>query len=145
MVSGLIIRKTFIVIDLALATLVVVVVGLVAMEMTRVIPGPDAVLATAGNTDEPTAQPLPKVAERATYDSLRQSGLFGEAGKWDPKAIPPPAPVVEEKPPEPDVSETTLNLRLMGTVALDTSGLTALATAWGSSAGRARSSAFRSV
>jgi type II secretory pathway component PulC len=119
MVSGLIIRKTFIVIDLALAALVVVVVGLVAMEMTRVIPGPDAVLAAQGNTDEPTAQPLPQVADRAAYASLRQSGLFGEAGKWDPKAIPPPAPVVpEEKPPEPDVSETTLNLRLMGTIAL---------------------------
>ena len=131
MVSGLIIRKTFIVIDLALAALVAVVVGLVAVEMTRVIPGPDAVLAAAGNADAPTAEPLPQVAERPAYDSLRQSGLFGEAGKWDPKAIPPPAPVVEEeKPPEPDVSETTLNLRLMGTVALDDSGKNKFSTAF---------------
>jgi type II secretory pathway component PulC len=117
MVRGLIIRKTFIVIDLALAVLVAAVVGLVAMEMNRVIPGPDTVVPEAGTAAEPTAEPLPQVGDRAEYASLKQSGLFGEAGKWDPKAAaaaaPPPTP-----PPEPDVSESTLNLRLLGTVAL---------------------------
>ena len=117
MVRGLIIRKTFIMIDLALAVLVVAVVGLVAKEMTRAIPGPDAVLAEVGGVAEPTAQPLPQVADRAAYASLRQSGLFGEAGKWDPKAIPL-TPIVEEKPPEAEVVDTTLNLRLIGTIAL---------------------------
>jgi type II secretory pathway component PulC len=116
MVRGLIIRKTFIVIDLALAALVAVVVGLVAIEMTRAIPGPDAVLAEGGNVDAPTAPPLPQVGEHAVYASLKQSGLFGEAGKWDPKAIPPPAAV--ETPVESDVVDTSLNLRLMGTIAL---------------------------
>ena len=98
MVRGLIIRKTFIVIDLALAALVAVVVGLVAMEMNRVIPGPETVISPEGSAAEPTAEPLPKVGERAVYASLKQSGLFGEAGKWDPKAAPaaPPPP-----PPPP--------------------------------------------
>ncbi len=116
MVRGLIIRKTFIAIDLALAALVAAVVVVVAMEMTRLIPGPEAVVPDGGAAAQPTVPPLPQVAERTAYASLKQSGLFGEAGKWDPKAIPPPAKV-EEKPPEPDVSETTLNLRLMGTIA----------------------------
>ena len=118
MVRGLIIRKTFIVVDLALVALVAAVVGLVAMEMTRIIPGPDTVVPDGGNVAEPTAQPLPQVADRPAYASLKQSGLFGEAGKWDPKSAPPPAPVVVEKPPEPELQDTTLNLRLIGTVAL---------------------------
>lgn len=116
MVRGLIIRKTFILIDLALAALVAVVVGLVAMEMTRVIPGSDAVLAGGEGIAVPTAPPLPQVADRPAYASLRQSGLFGEAGKWDPKLLPPPAPVVEA--PVESVADTTLNLRLIGTIAL---------------------------
>jgi type II secretory pathway component PulC len=118
MVRGLIIRKTFIVIDLALAVLVAVVAGLVAMEMNRIIPGPDTVVPEPGNAAEATAEPLPQVGDRAMYASLKQSGLFGEAGKWDPKAEAAAAPKVEEKPAEPDVSESTLNLRLLGTVAL---------------------------
>ena len=116
MVRGLIIRKTFILIDFALAALVAVVVGLVAMEMTRVIPGADAVVSEGSSASEPTAPPLPQVADRAAYASLRQSGLFGEAGKWDPKAAPPPPP-----PPPPvadEVADTSLNLRLIGTIAL---------------------------
>ncbi len=117
MVRGLIIRKTFILIDLALAALVAVVVGLVAMEMTRVIPGPDAALSEGGGAAVPIVPPLPNVADRAAYASLRQSGLFGEAGKWDPKAIPPPAPAPVE-PTGPDIVESTLNLHLIGTIAL---------------------------
>lgn len=116
MVRGLVIRKTFIMVDLALAAFVAVVVGLVAMEMVRVIPGPDAVLAGGGSVAEPTAPPLPQVGDRAVYASLKQSGLFGEAGKWDPKAMAPP-----DMPPVPptdtEVVETTLNLRLVGTIA----------------------------
>lgn len=116
MVRGLVIRKTFILVDLALALLIAVVACLVAMEMTRVIPGPDAVTAEGGAPTEESVQSLPQVSERAAYASLRQSGLFGEAGRWDPKAVAPPAPA--EKPPEPDVVDTSLNLRLMGTIAL---------------------------
>ncbi len=118
MVRGLIIRKTFIVVDLALLALVAAVVGLVAMELTRVITGPDARMQELGTTSEASVQPLPQVAERAAYAPLKLSGLFGEAGKWDPKSAPPPPPPPPPKPPDPDVKPTTLNLHLVGTVAL---------------------------
>ncbi len=116
MVRGLIIRKTFILIDLAVVALVAVVVGLVAMELTRVIPGPDAVSPEGVNAAGNAIPPLPEVADRPAYACLKQSGLFGEAGKWDPGAIAPPT--TAETPADPPVVDTTLNLRLMGTIAL---------------------------
>ncbi len=119
MVRGLVIRKTFTVIDLLLMALVAVVVGLVAVEMNRIIPGPDTALPAGDGTAAPATQSLPMVASRGDYAALKQSGLFGEAGKWDPKSAPPPPPVVEQKPPEEQPSEdTALNIRLIGTVAL---------------------------
>ena len=84
MVQGLLIRRIFIFLDLALAALVLVVAAYLAVEMTR--PAPEIDLA-AGETPEgdQESKPLPEVGDRAIYDGLTGGGLFGEAGRWDPR------------------------------------------------------------
>lgn len=116
MVRGLRIRQIFICVDLLLTALFLGVAALVAHEMSRppqtveALPPPDESAAAAAT--------LARVSGREFYDGVVNGGLFGEAGRWDPGAIPEEAPVVEEVAPAEDISETTLSLRLIGTVAL---------------------------
>jgi len=114
MVRGLAIRRFFVLVDLALAAIVVVMGGLLSL---RVMQPVDAALP---DDARPPRAPgghgvhLAEVGPLATYDAITKYGLFGEAGRFDPSRPP-------EKPPEP-VSEavviTDLNLRLTGTIAL---------------------------
>ena len=115
MVQGLLIRRIFIFLDLALAALVLVVAAYLAVEMTRPAPEIDLAAGEAPEGDQ-ESKPLPEVGDRAIYDGLTGGGLFGEAGRWDPGAAPetPAAPPVVDE----EVTETTLNLRLVGTLAL---------------------------
>lgn len=117
MVRGLRIRQIFICVDLLLTALFLGVAALVAHEMSRPPQSVEALLPPDEDGAAPVA-PLAHVSEREFYDGVVTGGLFGEAGRWDPGAVPEEAPVVEEVAPAEDISETTLSLRLIGTVAL---------------------------
>ena len=117
MVRGLRIRQIFICVDLLLTALFLGVAALVAHEMSRPKPSIEA-LAPPDEDGPAAAATLARVSGRELYDGVVTGGLFGEAGRWDPGAVPEEAPVVEEVAPADDISETTLSLRLIGTVAL---------------------------
>ncbi|NLV41936.1 MAG: hypothetical protein GXY15_12010 [Candidatus Hydrogenedentes bacterium] len=117
MVRGLRIRQIFICVDLLLTALFLGVAALVAHEMSRPPQSVEALLPPDEGGAAPVA-PLAHVSDREFYDGVAGGGLFGEAGRWDPGAVPEEAPVVEEVAPADDISETTLSLRLIGTVAL---------------------------
>ncbi len=117
MVRGLRIRQIFICVDLLLTALFLGVAALVAREMSRPQP-PVESLVPADEAGAAAVAPLARVSDREFYDGVATGGLFGEAGRWDPGAVPEEAPVVEEVAPADDISETTLSLRLVGTVAL---------------------------
>ena len=117
MVRGLRIRQIFICVDLLLTALFLGVAALVAHEMSRPPQSVEALLPPDEDGAAPVA-PLAHVSEREFYDGVVTGGLFGEAGRWDPGAVPEEAPVVVEVAPAEDISETTLSLRLIGTVAL---------------------------
>lgn len=117
MVRGLRIRQIFICVDLLLTALFLGVAALVAHEMSRPPQSVEALLPEDEDGAAPVA-PLARVSGRELYDGVVTGGLFGEAGRWDPGAVPAEAPVVEEVAPADDISETTLSLRLVGTVAL---------------------------
>jgi len=113
MVRGLQIRRFFLILDLVLGALLLFVA---ARNLWRT--GPEAgPLGIPGNTAV-AADPVPYVPvveARSAYDPILKSGLFGEAGRWNPNAAPPPP----AEPPKP-AEEVTLNtqLRLLGTMAL---------------------------
>lgn len=121
MVRGLRIRQIFICVDLALAGLFIAVAGMIALEMTKPPLSPESLLPEGLAPQDAAAATLAAVGDRALYDSVVRGGLFGEAGRWDPKAAPPPLPPVEEITPAEDIMDTALNLRLIGTVALSPS------------------------
>jgi len=118
MVRSLLIRQTFILLDLMLAFGIVMAIGATAHKLLELPADAESAAAHAAQFTPEMAKALQEVPERGAYDALVGSGLFGEAGRWDPGAQPetPPLP-----PPEGEgesVEDTELNLRLAGTVAL---------------------------
>lgn len=119
MVQGLAIRRAFILVDLVLAALIATTFGMaLQMIMTTVMNGPEPIANAMHSTDgmEPAKTLLPAIGPRGDYEPIIESGLFGEAGRFDPHAAPPPPP--EPEPVEEDLEATELNLRLAGTIAL---------------------------
>ena len=119
MIRGLQIRRIFLLMDVVL---VAIFIGIVAGNVW--LPSPpvwasqalDSAIDVSGGEDV-----APIVEARAAYDPIVQSGLFGDAGRYDPHSVPapPPAPVEPPKPAEEDIEESELtNLRLVGTLAL---------------------------
>lgn len=120
MIPSLVIRRLFLILD----TLLLVAVGAAGvllaatwMQARQPLPDEPQMEDLAGGA---ASVPLPALGSRESYDTLAKSAMFGEAGTWDPKAAPaaPPAP---PPPPEPVVEvseETSLRLKLLGTVAL---------------------------
>lgn len=121
MVRGLRIRQIFICVDLALAGLFIAAAGMVALEMTKPPLSPEGLLPESDALQGGAVAPLAAVGDRGQYEGVVRGGLFGDAGRWDPKAAPPPPPPAEELPPADDILDTALNLRLIGTVALSPS------------------------
>lgn len=114
MIRSLIIRQIFRLLDVAL---VIAVVGAGALVVKLFLTElPPLEVAEPGEVPEADAASIVRgVGERSVYDGLSKSGLFGSAGQWDSKAA-------EDVAPEPEVSEdiaeSTLNLKLRGTIAL---------------------------
>jgi len=57
--------------------------------------------------------------DRAAYDALVGSGLFGAAGRWDPNTASVQAPEAPDLPMDAEIADTTLSLQLKGTIALE--------------------------
>lgn len=113
MVRSLAIRQAFVLAEVFLAILAVVAIVLVGGMV-----GNTKRANPVGNSDiEPSDGVTLRIASVKSfenYDAIVTGGLFGEAGRWDPDAAPPPLP------PEPELTEleeTKLNLKLTGAVA----------------------------
>lgn len=115
MVRGLQIRRFFLILNVVLGGLLLSVAAR-NLWMTGPVPGPLGGL--PGDTDVAAAAIAyaPVVEGLSAYESLRQSGLFGEAGRWNPNAAPP-APAEPPKASEEPILANT-QLRLLGTMAL---------------------------
>lgn len=115
MIRALLIRQSFIVVDLVLMALVVVSAG---MAVYKLFDKPELLklqTAEAGILDHGRTS-LAEPRKRAVYDRVINSGLFGDSGRYDPEAPPPPPP---PKPEPPGPLPTDLNLRLIGTTATE--------------------------
>jgi len=108
MLRSLLIRQSFFWVDITLAAAFVVTVAAVVYGLLT--PPKVEAMVDPGPVDADAFQ-LAKVDERSTYGSIISSGLFDDAGNFDATEPPPPPP----KPIEPEVEETKLNLRLIGT------------------------------
>lgn len=114
MVRGLVIRQGFMIVDLVLGLLVIVTVGIVVQQMLEAPRTVEAVPGMTGTERARTVQFALEVGPREAYNSITSSGLFGDAGRMsrvaEPRAI--------EEEPAGIVEDTSLNLRLLGTIAL---------------------------
>jgi len=109
MLRSLLIRQSFIWVDTVLAAAFVCTAGVLVYGLLTPLP------VKAEITPDPidtAAFQVASVQPRSAYDKLVGSGLFGDFGRFDPAAEPPP-PV--EAPVATEVVDTELNLRLVGT------------------------------
>lgn len=116
MVRGLLIRQVFVLVDLALVALIVFACGMVAIRFLKPIPKVQALATTDLASKQGTPDRFNIPDPYREYGSIPTSGLFGDAGRYDPDAEPPPVEV-PTGPPEPE--ETQLGLILLGTTALE--------------------------
>jgi type II secretory pathway component PulC len=113
MVRSLVIRQAFILMDLALAVGVVVAGGMIAYRVAA--PSKNSPMEISDSSAEGTdSQTLAPVGDRAHYAAIVTKGLFGDAGRWKPNQPEAAAP-----PPTEATEDTQLNLRLLGTIALN--------------------------
>lgn len=117
MVRGLLIRQSFLILDVILIGLIVFTSGLV---LVRLLNEPKITSAASLEGETTAAAPagalVDDLRERVAYNGIVQNGLFGPAGRFRTEVEPEPVeePEVSEEPLE----ETTLNLRLWGTTSL---------------------------
>lgn len=115
MIRALLIRQSFIVVDIVLMALVVVSAG---MAVYKLFDKPDLRNMEIAEVaiDQDGRESVAVVRKRGVYNRVINSGLFGDAGRFDPEAAPPPPPppVIDDKK-----ERTQLNLRLIGTTATD--------------------------
>jgi len=114
MLRGLVIRRVFMAIELAVVILVLVAGGMVVRALLAPSASETEGSATANPPEEARAL-LPEAGDKAQYASIVNSGLFGEAGKTAQNEPAPPAPKPEPEPAEEQ--ETELRLKLWGTAA----------------------------
>ncbi len=118
MVRSLVIRQVFRFLDIFLVAATLGAVGFVVKQFTTPIPGVEVDESQLSGSTVEAASLIRNVSDRASYDRLVKSGLFGASGRWDPDAAPlkpEPEPTVEAAA---DIAESALNLSLKGTIAL---------------------------
>lgn len=108
MLRGLLVRKLFLLLDLALGVMLVVV----AYQAFSALLQPAPEIEPAETADTVPELNVAKVESLAEYGIIKENGLFGPASKE--KSLEPPPP---EKPPEPTTTMTNLPLKLLGTAA----------------------------
>lgn len=116
MVRSLMVRRVFHLLDVVLVILMIGAGAAVVHQFLTPAPILEAAVESVPESAAETVALMQKPAERSHYAALSRGGLFGPAGRWDPKAAPPPPPVEPEV--LPDIVESTLNLALKGTIAL---------------------------
>lgn len=115
MIRSLVIRQVFRMLDMAL---VVMVLGAGVLVVKLFLTPLAAVEAPETGEASPAdvASIVSSVGDKSAYEGLSKSGLFGSAGRWD--ADTAEAPVEEPEIPS-DITESTLDLKLRGTIALE--------------------------
>lgn len=114
MIRSLVIRQVFRMLDMALVVLVLGVgVFVVKLFLTPLAAVEVPEMDPAAPTDATSI--IRTVGDQSAYEGLGKSGLFGSAGRWDAEAAEAPeeAPEIAE-----DITESTLDLKLRGTIAL---------------------------
>ncbi len=109
MLKGLITRQVFVVIDVALAVLILVVAWMV---VKRLMPEAPSVTSDTPAAAEQAAPELGGVKDRSEYQIIVANGLFGEAGRTR-ATEPVEEPKVEE--PKVTVQAPSFPMRLVGT------------------------------
>lgn len=111
MLRGLAIRRTFVLLERLVVFGVALSVAAWYTDAFRYLPkGKSSVAAAIPFEPDAPVGSLAQIKTRGDYDSLINSGLFGDAAKTLKEAPPPP-------PPEPVEKETELHLQLCGTAA----------------------------
>lgn len=108
MLRGLLIRKTFLLLDLTLVVLMLYVGYMVFQALLE----PPQAITTPAAPDFSAEIEVARVGSRSEYEVILENGLFGAAARE--KSLEPPPP---EEPPEPETTVTTLPLRLLGAAA----------------------------
>ena len=125
MVRGLFIRQTFLLLDMMLVVAILGSAGMVVLQMFS-RPGSDQPeMPVAGASGDSAAPLLANLRSRKDYESILESGLFGDAGRFNAKE---PEVVVEEVVVDTSPEETALNLVLLGTTSLSPTSIYAAAT-----------------
>ncbi len=118
MIRSLIIRQIFFIIEIALVIMIMITGVMVIRLVVNKNPAVErfALAITTEVNSDVVPYSLREISNRELYTGIIRNGLFGPAGRWNPDEVPvePPPP----PPPPPTVEETTLRLRLLGTVAL---------------------------
>ena len=108
MLRGLLIRKTFLFLDLALVVLVLLVGYMVFQALFQ----PPQAISTPPPPEFSAEIEVARVGSRSEYDVILENGLFGAAARE--KSLEPPPP---EEPPEQETTITKLPLKLLGAAA----------------------------
>jgi len=116
MVRGLVIRRIFIWLDLCLIVLMFLTLGMIAKNMLLGAPASTGSGVNIDDSSLSAANNIAPLQERGLYDIIMSSGLFGDAGRYDPDTAPEVVETEPEVVSETEV-ETPLNLRLVGTLA----------------------------
>lgn len=119
MVRSLVIRQIFRLLDIVLAVAVVGAGAIAVRQFLTPISPMEVDAQLQQNEPIETANLVRTPRDRASYESLVASGLFGAAGRWDPNAEQPPPPEPETIDVPEEIEESTLNLVLKGTIALE--------------------------
>ena len=108
MLRGLLVRKVFVLLDLALVVLLL----LVAYQAFSAVFQPKHAIEKAAEPDGVPQLEVAKVGSLDEYSVIKENGLFGPASKEKDMDAPTEAP-----PPDPTETVTTLPLKLLGTAA----------------------------
>jgi type II secretory pathway component PulC len=114
MLRSVIIRQLFVLLDLGLVALFITAAILLAATMAKPAPRAALDIPVSAVPHAPEDSLNLDIDAREAYAAITSNGLFGPAGRAEVEAAPPPPP----PPPEENLEETSLNLRLLGTVAL---------------------------
>src|SRR5690606_28154064 len=112
MVKGLLYRQAFTAAQVVLVALFALTVLALVREILRGSP-PSALSGVMPPDPSALESQLPTVRSRTAYSVIPDSGLFGEAGRFDPGAKP--VEPITQAPPQAEEPETKLALKLKGT------------------------------
>jgi type II secretory pathway component PulC len=106
MLRGLVIRRGFIFLDLVLIAAIAIMAAFVVRD--RLSPPFTFQTGPESDTEDVAAIVIPKVGTISRYNKIKDNGLFGEAGRYNPDKPPPEPPPI---PLDVDIYEGKLQLK----------------------------------